>query len=155
MRKTYYKNWTRTKRKYERVDHVCRCCLGRLLLDYINGVVKCARCGTESRGGKIYSDIMEPIKKPKRKSKKQESIQKRINEFVPIHEKLPLIKTLCMCGVKIGQFDQLFICVPNPNKSKTSPSEIVATEAPGQTIEPTKKEQRNREIHVPVVFQAR
>ena len=131
------RNWTRTKRKYETVDHVCRFCLGRLLIDKINLVVRCARCGTETRQGRIHSALDLP---------KHETGAKGLT---PILDAGALVESLCMCGVRAGQFDRLFVCVKNPNRSKTSPNEIVAMEAPGQTATPSRKDATSRKANPP------
>jgi len=48
------------------------------------------------------------------------------------------VESLCMCGVKAGPFDRLFVCVRNPEKTEAHPNEIVAMEAPGQAETPKK-----------------
>jgi hypothetical protein len=60
-----------------------------------------------------------------------------------------------MCGVKAGKFDRLFVCVKNPDKSATSPNEIVAMEAPGEAVMPQPPGQRNREATQPLIFTAK
>jgi hypothetical protein len=59
------------------------------------------------------------------------------------------VEGLCMCGVKAGKFNQLLVCVKNPNKSPTSPNEIVAMEAEAEAVMPTAKADK-----IPDVFGA-
>ena len=62
------------------------------------------------------------------------------------------VEELCMCGVRAGQFDRLFVCARNPEQSRESPSEIVAMEAPGQTTVPKKNRPNNEP---PLIFAAK
>ena len=140
MRKKNYNRWTRTQRKYEIVDHLCRHCLGRLILDRVNSVVKCARCGTESRQGKIHTTLDIPKEKAGAKG------------FKPMLDAGALVESLCMCGVRAGKFDRLFVCVKNPDKSKTSPNEIVVMEVPGQTATPSQKDATSRKANIPPII---
>lgn len=65
------------------------------------------------------------------------------------------VEGLCMCGVKAGKFERLFVCVKNPDKSATSPNEIVAMEAPGQSVMPKPQGQHGKETLHPLIFTAK